>query len=86
MKKKRLKLDQIRVSSFVTESDQVKAGAVIDLTSSDIFKTRMAICNGDSIVYCSKDVICDINYTFMYPNTDGCQHSDLGFCETDICL
>ncbi|MEL6560591.1 MAG: pinensin family lanthipeptide [Bacteroidota bacterium] len=86
MKKKKLKLDQIKVSSFVTESDKLRAGAAIDTGSSDFFKTREAICDANTKVFCSKDVMCDIRYTFMHPNTGGCKHSDIGICPTDICL
>lgn len=83
MKKKKLKLHEFKVSSFVTQTDKIKGGAAIDLTSTDIFGTRLAECGADSHVFCSGDVMCDPQHTFMYPNTDGCKHSDMGPCKTN---
>lgn len=72
MKKRKLKLNELKVKSFVTNQDQIKGG---------IFVTRVAECDGKTIIFDSNDVACDLRFTFMEPGTGGCQHTDL-FCPT----
>ncbi|MEL7147224.1 MAG: pinensin family lanthipeptide [Bacteroidota bacterium] len=65
MKRKKLRLDQIKVESFVTDTDKISGGQV--------HGTRV-FCGT------ANKEICGIRWTFMGPLTGGCKESDLFPC------
>ena len=79
MKKKKLKLGQIKVASFVTSPHLIKGGA-INTTSTDVFMTRDPECSDiGSIAFCTEDNDCAMTHTFMDP-VGGCKMTDLQPC------
>lgn len=80
MKKKNLKLSELKVTSFVTGSDQIMGGK-IDTESTSVMNTRMAECDGKTI-FGTDDPACNIKWTFMDADTGGCKFTDLGCVPT----
>ena len=69
MKKNKLKLDQIKVESYVTSADKVNGGA--------------RFTNLTPILTTNNPDRCGIRWTFMDPLTGGCKPSDLQPCPDD---
>ncbi|MEL6560590.1 MAG: pinensin family lanthipeptide [Bacteroidota bacterium] len=77
MSKKRLKLKEITVTSFVTEIDQLKGGAVTGaINPLDTFDV-------ECVSFVTENINCSMRCTFQGPLTGGCKQSEQIICPTN---